>query len=194
MKPVYLLAVTLWMTQPTGISAIEPAKLIPENFSSIPQGDRIFTHLEKNGKTLGVVTVIGHISASPDRVYAALTNPELTNELFPKLKENKLKYRKGPLYYYHSVLDFPWPVQDRWSLNETRFYPDIRGLRWKRTDGSIKVNEGAWRLFPSEVGTLMIYQVRFDPGLAMIPDWLLNYGMEKEAPGIIHSLRKFFKK
>ena len=193
MKRCFLVALPL-ITFPPGILAIEPAQLIPENFPQIPEGQKIYTNLKRNGETLGVVTVIGHIQASPEKVYAALTDPALTNELFPKLKENKLKYKKGNLFYYHSVLDFPWPVQDRWSLNETEFFPSIHGLRWRRTDGSIRVNEGAWRLFPSDQGTLMIYQVRFDPGLALVPDWLLNYGMEKEAPGIIHSLRKFFKK
>ncbi len=193
MKPSAALLSLLLIFAAQEIFAIEPAELVPEKFSEIPDGQKIYTSLKRNGQTLGVVTVIGHIQASPEKVYSALTNPELTSELFPKLKENQLKYRKGDLYYYHSVLDFPWPVKDRWSLNETQFYPGIHGLRWKRTEGSIKVNEGAWRLFPSDQGTLMIYQVRFDPGLALVPDWLLNYGMEKEAPGIIHSLRNYFK-
>lgn len=174
--------------------ALEPESLRKEDFHPLPSGMKIFTDLQRDGQTLGIVTVIGHIPASPDRVYEALTNPDLTHELFPKLKKNELRHKKGNLFYYYSVLDFPWPLEDRWSLNETQFYPEIRGLRWRRTEGSIKVNEGAWRLFPSDVGTLMIYRVRFDPGLSMVPDWLLNYGMQKEAPGIIHSLRRYFSK
>ena len=97
MKRCFLVALLL-ITFPPGILAIEPAQLIPENFPQIPEGQKIYTNLKRNGETLGVVTVIGHIQASPEKVYAALTDPALTNELFPKLKENKLKYKKGNLF------------------------------------------------------------------------------------------------
>ncbi|HBS04786.1 MAG TPA: hypothetical protein DEA96_07475, partial [Leptospiraceae bacterium] len=84
------------------------------------------------------------------------------------------------------------PLEDRWSLNETRFYPSQYAISWKRIDGSIKVNEGAWRLHPYRNGTLMIYRVRFDPGLSLVPDWLVEYGMEQEAPSIIKNVRSYF--
>ena len=193
MKPFFA-AMLLAILMPAGILSIEPEELHPDRFPEVPDGNHIYRNLDRSTGTLGLVTVIGHIPASPDRVYAALTNPALNDELFPKLKDNELIRKEGQLHYYRSVLDFPWPAEDRWSLNQTRFYPELKGLRWKRTDGTIKVNEGAWRLFPSHQGTLMIYQVRFDPGLALVPKWLVNYGMEKEAPEIIHSISRYFKK
>ena len=193
MRSFLLLLTTGLFLSSASLQALSPQALIPGSFSRIPTGTDIYTHLDRTGQTVGIVTVIGHIRANPDKVYAALTNPKLTSELFPNLKKNELRRKEGDRYYFYSVLDFPWPMDDRWSLNETRYFPDIKGLSWRRTDGSVRVNEGAWRLFPSNEGTLMIYKVRFDPGLSMIPDWLLNYGMEKEAPGIIHSLRRYFE-
>ena len=176
----------------TAAYAIEPSSLQPGNFRSLPTGSEVRATLDRGGDTVGLVTVIGHINATPQQVYAALTDNKLSTRIFKSVKENKERYRNGNHARYYSVLDFPWPMDDRWSLNDTVFYPDLLGLRWNRVDGSIKVNEGAWRLFPSDQGTLIIYQVRFDPGLSLVPDWLVEYGMKKEAPGIVYSLRNYF--
>lgn len=176
----------------SSLMAIEPGVLKPESFQPLPSGNAINKSLHKEGNSLGIVTVVGHIKASPQEVYDALINPALVDELFPKMKGNELRYKNGNLHHFYSELIFPWPVQNRWSLNETVFYPEMKAIRWRRIDGTIKVNDGAWRLYPSSQGTLMIYQVKFDPGIALVPDWLIEYGMRTEAPSIIINLRNYF--
>tara|TARA_B100002051_G_scaffold10356_1_gene8781 strand:+ start:39813 stop:40346 length:534 start_codon:yes stop_codon:yes gene_type:complete len=174
------------------VSGIEPDSLKPEAVGPLPSGQEIRKSLVRKGKSLGIVTVVGYINAKPSEVYRALTNPDLLHRIFPKVKKNEQRYRQGNLYHFYSELAFPWPLEDRWSLNETRFYPSQYAISWKRIDGSIKVNEGAWRLHPYRNGTLMIYRVRFDPGLSLVPDWLVEYGMEQEAPSIIKNVRSYF--
>ncbi len=176
----------------TSLPGIEPDSLQPESVRPLPSGQEIRKSLVRKGNNLGVVTVVGYIDAKPEEVYQALTNPALLHRIFPKVKKNEQRYKNGNLYHFYSVLAFPWPLEDRWSLNETRFFPSKRAISWKRIDGSIKVNEGAWRLHPQGNGTLMIYRVRFDPGLSLVPDWLVEYGMEKEAPSIIKNVRSYF--
>ncbi|MEQ8353129.1 MAG: SRPBCC family protein [Leptospiraceae bacterium] len=174
------------------LPAIEPDSLKPENINPLPAGQEIRKSLVRKGGSLGIVTVVGYIDAKPEEIYRALTDPSLVHRLFPKVKRNEQRYRKGNLYHFYSVLAFPWPLEDRWSLNETRFFPSKHAISWKRIDGSIKVNEGAWRLHPHGQGALMIYRVRFDPGLSLVPDWLIEYGMETEAPAIIQNVRSYF--
>tara|TARA_Y100001937_G_scaffold61180_3_gene83768 strand:+ start:44787 stop:45215 length:429 start_codon:yes stop_codon:yes gene_type:complete len=138
------------------------------------------------------VTVAGYIDATPQQVYKALTNPNLVTTLFPSVKKNEQRSRKGDLYVSYSELAFPWPMEDRWSLNETRFFPEMHAIQWNRVDGTIKTNQGAWRLFPRGNKTLMIYRVRFDPGLSLVPAWLVEYGMKTEAPSIIRNVQNYF--
>ncbi|MCB1169812.1 MAG: SRPBCC family protein [Leptospiraceae bacterium] len=175
------------------LMALSPQKLTPDAFPSLPAGQEIHKSIVKKGDNLGLITVIGRINASPDEVYGALTDSSKVQQLFPKIKKNEVRMKKGNLYHFYSELVFPFPLQDRWSLNETVFHPGLKAIEWRRIDGSIRVNEGAWRLFPDGEGTLMIYQVRFDPGLPLVPDWLIEYGMKQEAPSIIVNLRSYFK-
>lgn len=174
------------------LGAIEPATLSPNLLRTLPRGTEIYKDLERKGDSLGVVTVAGYIDATPQQVYKALTNPNLVTTLFPSVKKNEQRSRKGDLYVFYSELAFPWPMEDRWSLNETRFFPEMHAIQWNRVDGTIKTNQGAWRLFPRGNKTLMIYRVRFDPGLSLVPAWLVEYGMKTEAPSIIRNVQNYF--
>lgn len=183
----------LYLMLCSGVGAISPLSLKPESFT-LPKGNEVLKSIVKQGDNLGIITVIGRINASPDQVYNALTDSSMVEQLFPKVKKNELRSKKGEAHYFYSELVFPFPLQNRWSLNETRFFPDIKAISWRRIDGSIRINDGAWRLYPSGGGTLMIYRVRFDPGLPLVPDWLIEYGMKQEAPSIIYNLRNYFNR
>jgi len=92
-----------------------------------------------------------------------------------------------------AVFDFPWPFDDRWSLHRAVKSPSTCTLSWQRIDGTLTGNTGSWTLYQSEDGksTLLYYRVFFDPGLPLVPESLIQYGMKKEAPGIVTHLRRF---
>ena len=159
---------------------------------SLNRGD-VLTHLQRHEKG-GTLTVIGWIEAPPAQVWKALANTSFQKVIYPSLISSAvLRVEPDGSEVHRAVFDFPWPFDDRWSLHRAVKYPSTCTLSWEREDGTLTGNTGSWTLYQSEDGksTLLYYRVFFDPGLPLIPESLIQYGMKKEAPGIVTHLRRF---
>lgn len=49
---------------------------------------------------------------------------------------------------------------------------------------------GSWRLIPDGPETLVVYEVRLDPGIPLVPRWAINWGSAHVAPDIIRAVRR----
>jgi uncharacterized protein YndB with AHSA1/START domain len=159
---------------------------------SLNQGD-VLTHLQRHEKG-GTLTVIGWIEAPPAQVWKALSETALQKVIYPSVLSSAVeRVQADGSEVQRAVFDFPWPFDDRWSLHRAVKSPSTCTLSWERIDGTLTGNTGSWTLYQSEDGksTLLYYRVFFDPGLPLVPESLIQYGMKKEAPGIVTHLRRF---
>lgn len=157
---------------------------------------QVLTHLQRHDRG-GTITVIGWIDAPPAHVWKALSESSLQTAIYPSILSSQNERRDSDgAEIQRTVFDFPWPFDDRWSLHRAVKSPSSCSLSWERLDGTIQGNSGSWTLYRSEDGksTLLYYRVFFDPGLSLVPDSLIRYGMRKEAPGIVTNLRRYLAK
>ena len=99
------------------------------------------------------------------------------------------------MVYLYSLLDFPWPVHNRWyiikiSNNETQAASQRYFSSWSLKIGNLKENCGEWRLEPfGDQKTLVTYQLVTDPE-ASLPAFLVKKGTAITLPQVIASVRK----
>jgi Polyketide cyclase / dehydrase and lipid transport len=105
--------------------------------------------------------------------------------------------------YFYSLLDFPWPISNRWYIikinrDETRASENIYFDSWDLEIGNLKMNQGFWLLEPfGQGGTKTTYQLLIDPG-GHIPKFFIDIGTKVTMPGVIRAVReqayKIYKK
>jgi len=110
--------------------------------------------------------------------------------------------KKGVVYFY-SLLDFPWPISNRWYIikinrDETRAAENIYFDSWDLEIGNLKMNQGFWLLEPFGEGcTKTTYQLLIDPG-GRIPKFFIDIGTKVTMPDVIRAVReqahKIYKK
>lgn len=110
--------------------------------------------------------------------------------------------KKGVVYFY-SLLDFPWPISNRWYIikinrDETRAAENIYFDSWDLEIGNLKMNQGFWLLEPFGEGcTKATYQLLIDPG-GHIPKYFIDIGTKVTMPNVIRAVReqayKIYKK
>lgn len=136
------------------------------------------------------VLVLGLIAATPERVWRVLTDYERYPAVFDNLKSMEILEKKG-LYEVHRVrLKTPWPIEEKWITSALTHSADHRTIHIRRLDGNIRAMEGTWRLVPQGSRTLLIYHIRIDPGLPVVPQWLIDWGSRQAAPNIIQAVRR----
>jgi len=153
---------------------------------------KIYTNLEKIHNTLGVVTVIGKIDASIEIVWKLIQSDN--DKIYPDILEKQILNQEGNRIIKKSLLNFPWPLSDRWTVYDEEINEKIFAKEWKEIGGDIKINRGAIRLFPyRNNSTIMIFKLSFDPGLKFVPEWAIELGMKYKAPSIIDRIRYCLK-
>jgi hypothetical protein len=162
---------------------LEEYKLI---LPMIEQG-KIYTNLEKVDNTLGIITVIGKIDANIDYVWKLVMSDN--KKIYPDILEKYILKEEENFYIKRSLLNFPWPIRDRWTIYKEIIDKNIYGKEWIEVGGDIKVNRGAVRLFSYKNNTIMIFKLSFDPGLSFVPEWAIEWGMKIKAPSIIERIR-----
>ena len=105
--------------------------------------------------------------------------------------------------YFYSLLDFPWPVSNRWYIikinrDETRVKEHIYVDSWNLEIGNLKTNQGFWQVEPfGEGDTKATYQLLIDPG-GHIPKFFIDMGTRTTMPDVIRAVReqayKIYKK
>ncbi len=165
-----------------------------EDFQSlIPElkSNKIFTNLEKINNNKGVITVAGIIHANINDVWNFITNED---RIHKDILEKYILKDKGNTKVKKVLLNFPWPLHDRWTIYEENINSQLYGKEWKEIGGDIPINRGAIRLFKLDVyKTLMIYKSSLDPGLDYVPQWAIDIGMKYYAPSIIKRVQDYFK-
>ena len=102
---------------------------------------------------------------------------------------------KKRVVYFYSLLDFPWPVSNRWYIikinrDETRMKEHIYIDSWDLEIGNLKTNQGFWQLEPfGEGDTKATYQLLIDPG-GRIPKFFIDMGTRTTMPDVIRAVRK----
>ena len=102
---------------------------------------------------------------------------------------------KKRVVYFYSLLDFPWPISNRWYIikinrDETRAAEHIYFDSWNLEIGNLKMNQGFWLLEPfGESCTKATYQLLIDPG-GHIPKFFIDIGTKVTMPNVIRAVRE----
>lgn len=156
---------------------------------AIARGDVAVKLVDTPVATMKDVWAIGYVKASPEAIWKVVTDYEHYPEIFDGILSSEIKARQGNKEWHKVRLDYPWPLPDKWTLNELTHDPAARTIRWRRVNGTLKELVGSWRLLPEGDRTLVVYQVRVDPGLPLVPAWAIEFGTSKVAPSIVTRVR-----
>lgn len=175
-----LIALMLIVPASVGMNAKETATLESGGIVSKVTG-------QSSQKT---IMAVGMVKASPDAVWRVLTDYDNYEKIFTGIKSHETISKQGNTVMNKVVVDSPWPLPDRWTLNKIVHSPDHRTIRFDKVDGEFKAFSGEWRLIPQDKGTLLVYKVQIDPGIPVVPSWLLNLGTKQILPGVIKAVRQ----
>lgn len=158
--------------------------------AQIDRGE-IIIQVEKTDAALKHFRAVGQIKAPASKVYAAFTDYEHYPEIF-KLKETKVLSRKGNVLNVRAVLGLPWPVGDRWVTNATTLSPESYSFKYHRIEGTILEYDGTIEVVPKGPKLCQVYYAAMgDPGIPLMPAWLLNRFQESLLPDSIRRVREF---
>src|SRR5688572_23813085 len=163
--------------------------LEPAEARRVEQGDVVVQLRETTGSALKNVVCVGYVEAPSASVWRVITDYDHYPRIFPGILKSETRSVKGPVETHYTLLDYPWPLPDKWTLNEITHRPP-QHISWRRVDGSVKELVGSWRLYPEGDRTLVVYSVRVDPGLPLVPRWAIQWGTTRVAPNIVKNLRK----
>jgi hypothetical protein len=127
------------------------------------------------------------VAASPEAIRAVLRDADRFKDWFPNTSESRLLARDGNVSYQYSVLDTPWPVQDRDNVfrSETTIDPATGRVSIRVTaapdyhpeqQGRVRVRRalGQWLLEPAGAGkTRVTFTMHLEPG-GGVPEWMIN--------------------
>ncbi|MDO8462052.1 MAG: SRPBCC family protein [Deltaproteobacteria bacterium] len=124
-----------------------------------------------------------------------------------RVRLDKAKTNNGPWWMRHmgqvwdgylfEVYDFPWPVTNRWSVNQLTMDERARDqkqyqLNWQMLVGTFRVSHGFFKLEPysrnPSLSHLRMTLVN-DPGLH-VPQPLINLGSHMSLPNVIRGIRR----
>lgn len=177
-----------------------PAHALPVNLGltaaeeqQVKRGEVVVQLHDTSESTLKDVVCIGYVDATPERIWSVLLDYERYDRIFPRLLRSEVRAKEGDVEDHYTLLDYPWPFEDRWTLNRIVHRPQARAIDWRRVDGTVKEVVGSWRLYREADQTLVVYKVRLDPGVPLVPAWAIDWGTRNVAPDIIRAVRRQVK-
>lgn len=177
--------IALMLLLPPGVA------MSPQEKSKVEQGGIVARMTNGNAKTHKLVMAVGMINASPDAVWKVLTDYEHYPRIFNGIKSHQTVSQADANHLVNKVVvDSPWPLPDRWTLNSIEHGSNKRWIKFQKIDGEFKTFMGEWQLVPQGKGTLLVYKVNIDPGIPLVPDWLINMGTKQILPGVIKAVRQ----
>ncbi|HEY9899864.1 MAG TPA: SRPBCC family protein [Pantanalinema sp.] len=157
--------------------------------AQIDRGD-IIIQVEKTSNALKHFRAVGQVKAPAARVFAAFTDYDRYPEIF-KLKETQILSRKGNVLNVRAVLGLPWPIGDRWVTNATALSPETLSFSYHRIEGTILEYDGTIEVVPKGPKLCQVYYAaKGDPGIPLMPAWLLNRFQESLLPDSIRRVRE----
>ncbi|MBI6545192.1 MAG: SRPBCC family protein [Cyanobacteria bacterium NC_groundwater_1444_Ag_S-0.65um_54_12] len=163
----------------------------PHDMQRLSNGE-ILTWVKDSTESYCRVTTSGVIVASIERVWALVTDFANYPRLYPGIGRSEVRKRNGDTVWGYFLLNFPWPLPSRWTLNETRLHPEQFSFDWVCQEGTIKRYDG--RLQLQNLGnnrTLLEFEAVMDPGFNFIPAWLVTHVHKFVLPAIITNVREY---
>jgi uncharacterized membrane protein len=158
--------------------------------AQIDRGE-IIVQVEKTDAALKHFRAVGQIKAPAAKVYAAFTDYEHYPEIF-KLKEAQILSRKGNTLNVRAVLGLPWPIGDRWVTNATALSPETLSFSYHRIEGTVLEYDGTIEVVPKGPKLCQVYYVaKGDPGIPLLPAWLLNRFQSSLLPDSVRRVRDY---
>ena len=127
------------------------------------------------------------MDAEIDAILALLRDSDRFKTWFPDTPESKLLDRDGDISYQYSVMETPWPMEDRDNVLRSvtkrdeatgivhitlTAAPDYHPVQKGRV--RIRKASGAWKLDPTTSGkTRVTFTMHLEPG-GGIPQWMIN--------------------
>lgn len=166
--------------------------LSTEDQGRVSRGE-IVVLMEAGDAPIKRALVVGLVDASPAEVFKVYSDFSNYKTLFGITKSEVIR-NDGNVQFGRFVIDFPWPLGQRWTLNETFVDPRNRIIRFKRQEGTFKTYDGLLRVLPeAPKGSRIVYQARIDPDLP-VPPWLVNWAQEQIFPQVIQCVRDHLKR
>lgn len=154
--------------------------------------NEVVVRLDRAGEaTRADVTCLGYVDAPPKKIWDVILSDHDYPKIFPNILVCETRYKKGNIVHTYSMLDYPWPLPDKWTLNEMVLDQAKWHIDFRRLQGTTKEVVGAWSLFPDGPRTLVSYRVHVDPGLPLVPRWAVELGTKTVAPDIIKGIRRW---
>ncbi len=141
--------------------------------------------------TMKVVQSEAIVRAPVDAVWAVITDYDTYPDLFERMERSETMLKQGDWEHHFTVVRYPWPWGNRWVLNTIHHDRSKLVARFKRLEGSIREVEGRWELREKGPSTTVLrYGVRMDPGLELIPTWVIPWATSIIVPDILKSVAK----
>ncbi len=149
----------------------------------------------------GIIT----LNTDFESIHQILTDHSIHHEVFPNNAGAKLiDEKEGEFQIYYSLVDSPWPVDDRdgvyktvfdFQENTRRYYIEaIDGYVEEKPD-VVRISEtrSEWVLTKMEDGMIKIeYEVFSDPG-GSVPSWLANAAIVDQPIETLSAIRERLK-
>lgn len=182
-----------WLHGGTARAQDDFGALSDEDQARIDRGE-IVVRVERTHNPLKSFLAVGLIEASAARVFKAYTDFERYPEIF-NVKDSKVTRKDDDTYQVRAILSVPWPVGERWVTNETRLSASTYSFVYRRAEGSILEYTGSLKVVPKGPSLSQVYYVaKVDPGIPLMPPWLVNRFQEGMLPSSIQSVRDYLKR
>ncbi|MDP5170152.1 MAG: START domain-containing protein [Bacteroidia bacterium] len=154
------------------------------------------------GQQLKAFRAVMEVAASPDQVLAILTDADKGEEWMDRISDGRLLRRIGDhSYISYSVIDFPWPLDDRDIVVKVDIAREGETIICTHTNAPdayprqasiirIPKYQGKWTLEKlSNGGCRVTNEGSSSPG-GSVPDWLANSGVVDSPFNTLTNLRK----
>ncbi len=167
--------------------------LSAEEAARVERGE-IVVNVENSGSDVKHFRVVGQVNASARRTFAAFTDFARYDQIF-YVKDSRILRNEGNVLHVRATIQVPWPIGDKWVVNETRVEPDDLSFSFNRVDGSILSYSGFVKAVPKGPDRCHVYYVaKADPGIPFLPAWLLNQFQASMLPDTIKHVRAYLKR
>ncbi|HKC58539.1 MAG TPA: SRPBCC family protein [Myxococcales bacterium] len=127
------------------------------------------------------------INATPEKVFAVITDYEKYPEFLPEVKKVKVEFGAGNVKEVTYTVDIKAKVIT-YTLKHTARPPDQ--LAWTMVRGEMmKGNDGAWELRQVPEGTEATYRIDLRLG-ALVPSMVERLLAEQSLPGLLANFKK----
>lgn len=167
--------------------------LTPEELARVERGE-VVVNMENAGGDVKHFRVVGLVHAPAKRAYEVFTNFAKYDEIF-YVKDPKIVKAEGNVLHVKATVSVPWPIGDRWVLNQTILDPEDLSFTFNRVEGTILAYSGYVKAVPKGPEKCHVYYVaKADPGIPFVPAWLVNQFQARMLPDTIKHVRDYLKR